>query len=89
MPLVARQNSLTTTRPIVDASGVSSQEMRSWSQQVTLTLPITGEGSPEGVIEAEITQLYMDTLGVAGAILYIKRDEDDGLGDKTKGWIAV
>lgn len=49
---------------------------------------ITGSGSPEGVIEAAATRLYMNTAGVAGSILYIKRDDDVG-GDRTQGWILV
>lgn len=49
---------------------------------------LTGSGSPEGVVEAEPTKLYMDTAGTAGAILYIKRDADIG-GDKSQGWILV
>jgi len=49
---------------------------------------ITGNGSPEGVIEAAPTRLYMDTAGAAGSILYIKRDADIS-GDRTQGWILV
>lgn len=49
---------------------------------------IEGAGSPEGVVEARIARRYMDTAGVAGSILYIKRDADV-LGDKTKGWVLV
>ena len=49
---------------------------------------ITGSGSPEGVVEAIVSQQYMDTAGTAGAILYIKRDADIA-GDKKQGWILV
>lgn len=49
---------------------------------------ITGSGSPEGVIEARATRLYMDTAGSAGSILYIKQ-VDDIAGDRTEGWILV
>lgn len=50
---------------------------------------LSGTGSPEGVIEAPVRRLYMDDGGTAGNILYIKRDDDDGAGDRTGGWILV
>ena len=59
-----------------------------WIRKVTKLSPMTGSGTPEGNVEAEITRLYMDTAGGAGSVLYIKRDADSS-GDRTKGWIAV
>jgi len=53
-------------------------------QHSSLNAPITGAGSPEGVVTANITQRYMDTLGVAGSILYIKQS-----GSGNTGWILV
>jgi hypothetical protein len=50
---------------------------------------IIGTGSPEGVVDAIQTSFYMDESGVTEAVLYIKRDADDGLGDTAKGWILV
>jgi hypothetical protein len=50
---------------------------------------IIGTGSPEGVVEAEQGQVYMDDAGTAGNIVYIKRDPYDGSGDKSNGWILV
>jgi len=50
---------------------------------------LEGSGSPELVVEATTRRLYMDTAGTAGNILYIKRDADDGSGDRTGGWILV
>ena len=50
---------------------------------------IIDTGSPEGVIEAEQGARYMDDTGTTGNILYIKRDADDGAGDKSKGWILI
>ena len=47
-----------------------------WQRQVTGLQILTGSGSPEGVVEAPITTLYMNTAGTAGSILYIKRDAD-------------
>ena len=75
--------------PIVDDNGLMNQEMRDWVDTVSFFGYIrTGLGSPEGLVEARVTALYMDTSGSAGSILYIKRDNDVG-GDTTKGWILV
>lgn len=61
-----------------------SEYLREITRQVNLSEILTGTGSPEGVIEAEPTQLYMDESGSAGNILYIKKT---GTGDT--GWILV
>ncbi len=59
-----------------------------WVLNVTNMSVLTGSGSPEGVVSARSTRLYMDTAGSAGSILYIKRDESIA-GDRTQGWILV
>ncbi len=51
---------------------------------VNLNTPLTGTGSPEGVITAEISQRYMDTAGAAGSVLYIKQS-----GAGSTGWKLV
>lgn len=61
-----------------------SEFFRILVRNVNLNTPITGIGSPEGVIAAEPTQRYMDTTGAAGSILYIKQT---GVGNT--GWILV
>lgn len=45
---------------------------------------LSGSGSPEGVISADIGILYWDTAGTAGNILYIKKT-----GSGSTGWILV
>ena len=75
-------------RHIVDENGNQTQRMLTWTDQVTKLQPLTGSGSPETVIPAPIATLYMNTAGVAGSILYVKRDANIG-GDKTQGWILV
>lgn len=77
---------LTATRPIVDDSKHQTQEMREWSRSVTKAVPLTGEGSPEGVVDAEQYQTYINMLGVTGSITWIKMQSDIG-GDTTKGWV--
>ena len=73
---------------IVNAAGVMTQTFRTWTQAINLAVPLSGSGSPEGVVEAPQTQTYMDTAGVAGAVMYVKRDADI-VGDRTQGWILV
>lgn len=81
--MISKQN-----RNIVDEMGLTTTAMMIWMAQVTDLQTITGAGSPEGVVQALITRRYMDTVGTAGNILYIKRDADIA-GDKSKGWILI
>ena len=75
-------------RTIVDQGGMTTRAMMIWMEQVTNLQIATGSGSPEGVLKALTEKLYKDTAGIAGAILYIKRDADIA-GDTSKGWILV
>ncbi len=74
--------------PITDKDGIMSQIFRTWVQLVSNSTVIIGSGSPEGVVSANQGRQYMDSSGIAGAILYIKRDPDIG-GDTKQGWILV
>ena len=76
------------TQPIIEATGRMTQVFRTWTQIITRQTVLSGSGSPEAVIEALPTRLYMDTAGTADAILYVKRDADIA-GDKAKGWILT
>ena len=87
--MVNRVPTITLTRPLVDKSGIATQDLRSWLVSAGIQLTITGTGSPEGVIEAEVLSEYMDDTGTAGSIKYIKRDIDNGSGDKRFGWILI
>lgn len=78
-----------SSRPIVKEDGSPSTQFNTWIKVITEQSVIIGEGSPEGVVPAQQTAIYMDELGSSGAVLYIKRDSDDGLGDTTKGWVLV
>ena len=81
-------NQLNRAQAIVDKNGLMSDRFQDWAQNVTRLAIITGEGSPEGLVEALQTQLYMNITGTAGNILYIKRDADIN-GNKSMGWILV
>ena len=72
--------------PIVDKDGYASTSFRQWVNQASLSIPIIGSGSPEGVVEAAQYRQYLDTAGSAGNISYRKMLPDIG-GDVTMGWV--
>lgn len=74
--------------PIVDQAGLMADHYRVFVLQVAQLGIIVGTGSPEGVIDGEQTQLYMDDSGAAGSVLYIKQLSDIG-GDTSQGWILI
>ena len=86
--MVIRLAQPNSNRPLLDDRGVASTQFNTWLKVITDGALIIGTGSPEGVVEANQGAKYMDEIGVAGAISYIKRNADI-LGDKTKGWILV
>jgi len=51
-------------------------------------LPLNGSGTPEGFVEGDLYQIYLDDDGLAGSIQYRKMAASIG-GDKTKGWVLV
>jgi hypothetical protein len=79
---------LNASQPIVDDSGKMAQAFRSWTLEASLSIPIVGTGSPEGVVDARQFQLYIDSTGTAGSIEYRKMLSEIG-GDRTQGWILV
>jgi len=79
---------LNVGQPIVDENGTMAQAFRQFTQDASLSIPIVGSGSPEGVIEAAQYSLYLDSGGGASAIQYRKMQPQIG-GDRTKGWILV
>jgi hypothetical protein len=79
---------LNVAQPIVQDDGTMSQAFRQFTQDASLSIPIVGAGSPEGVIEAAQYSLYLDSSGGASAIQYRKMQPEIG-GDRTKGWVLV
>ena len=75
-------------RTILNEDGTMEQSFRSWAYAVTRLSLIIGTGSPEGVVSALQGSQYMNDAGTAGAIKYIKRDDNIG-GDTSQGWILV
>lgn len=78
---------LQVSQPITENDRMT-RPFQEWQSLVTKLLPMTGSGSPEGVISADQYQHYYDTSGGAGNILYIKMLSDIG-GDKTQGWVKA
>ena len=70
---------------IIIEDGLSSVQFHTWMVQVTEALapPITGSGSPEGVVVSTTGRWYVDTSAVAGTGIYFK---ESGEGDT--GWTA-
>lgn len=79
---------LNAAQPIVDSNGTMEQPFRQFTQDASLSIPIVGVGSPEGVIEARQYSLYIDSTGATGAIEYRKMIPQIG-GDTSQGWVAV
>jgi hypothetical protein len=73
---------------VVDENGRALQKLRLFTED-TAKLPIlVGTGSPEGVIEAKQTRLYMNDAGTTGTLIYIKQF-DDIAGNRKMGWVLI
>jgi hypothetical protein len=79
---------LNVAQPIVENNGTMSQAFRQFTQEASLSIPIVGTGSPEGVVEAVQYSLYLDRTGSAGAIQYRKMIPSIA-NDRKQGWVLV
>jgi hypothetical protein len=79
---------LNAANPVVEPNGTMTQQFRNWTIDASLSIPIIGVGSPEGVVSARQYSLYIDSTGTAGNIEYRKMLPDIG-GDVTQGWLLV
>jgi hypothetical protein len=79
---------LNAALPIVKDDGTMEAPFRDQMNVLNRYLPITGVGSPEGVVEALQYSLYLDTTGVTGSIEYRKMLPAIA-GDTKMGWVAV
>jgi len=70
---------------ILDENGVSTTAFHTWMAQITdaVSPPLTGSGSPEGVIIASAGRWYVDTASAAGTGIYFKQS-----GEGNTGWVA-
>ena len=76
------------SQPIVEIDGTSTQQFNTWLLDASLSIPIVGSGSPEGLVEARQYSLYINAIGVPGGIEYRKMLPSIA-GDTKQGWIAV
>jgi len=71
---------------VLDAEGRLTQRAAEYFEEITravnLNTPITGTGSPEGVVVGNPYQRYVNTAGASGSISYIKMT-----GDGDTGWV--
>ena len=79
---------LNVGQPIVHEDGTMEQSFRLFTQDASLSIPIVGTGSPEGLVEARQYSLYINSIGVSGTIEYRKMQPSIG-GDTKQGWVAV
>lgn len=82
-------NKINFTQPLIDRhNGFATDQFRIFLSQVIERGLIIGDGSPDGVIEAQQGVEYMDQTGIAGSVKWIKQQADIG-GDKSLGWVAI
>jgi hypothetical protein len=71
---------------IADDRMVMQQPFMQWTQEVSRSLPILGDGSPEGVVSAPQFTQYIDRAGTTGSIKWIKMLTNVA-GDVKSGWV--
>lgn len=78
----------TRTDLLFNPDGTPTLRGAVWIEEITritnLNTPIQGTGSPEGVVVANVSQMYMDLAGISENVLYIKQT---GIGNT--GWMLV
>lgn len=71
---------------LISSDGLATVEFLTWLDQITDAVsaipPLTGSGSPEGVVTASVGRWYVDTDS-AGTGIYLKES-----GDGNTGWQA-
>ncbi len=79
---------LNAANPIIEDNKTMTQVFRTEMLRLNNNVPIVGENSPEGVLEAPQFSLYIDSLGTTGTIEYRKMQTDIA-GDRSMGWVLV
>lgn len=79
---------LNVANPIVESNLTMEREFLDWVLEVSKWIPVLGEGSPEGVVDAPQYSLYIDKNGATGAIEYRKMQAEIS-GDRKRGWVLV
>jgi len=80
---------LNVNTPAIDIkTGNPLQSLQLLSEGASKLPPLTGTGSPEGIIESKQGRFYINIAGGVGTTLYVKR-LDDIAGDRKTGWTLV
>lgn len=79
---------LNASESIVNDDGTMKPVFQKQMNRYEAQYPIVGDGDPNGVVEGDYLQLYINTSGVAGSIEWRKMLPEFG-GDKTLGWVAI
>jgi len=79
---------LNVSQSIVKENLTMEQDFSTWAAIVTRALPIIGEGTPEGNVEAVQFSLYIDANGTTGSIEYRKMLPSIS-NDRKQGWLLV
>lgn len=90
--MVDRVNRKLSTKPVEKDYLLDfvNKELVPIVERIRLTLDalqsvlIQGDGSPEGVVEADKGALYQNTTGTVGSLLYAKTTDDSSF-----GWVLV
>lgn len=75
-------------RPIVGKDGTMEPAFRDQINRFYDQFPLAGVGNPNGVVEGEYMQLYLNIIGTTGSIEWRKMLVEVN-GDKKLGWVAV
>lgn len=76
------------SQPVVDKNGYATLPFQEFLNEISSLVPIRGEGSPEGVYEAPLWTLYVDTSVSTRFYTYMKMAAEIG-GDTSKGWELI
>lgn len=79
---------LNASVPLVSANGTPTQYFLLYLKNIERYMPLFGDGSPEGVVEAPLYSLYIDKSGGAGGIEYRKMAASVS-NDRKQGWELV
>ena len=74
--------------PIIHEDNTMSPAFRDLINTLLRGIPLSGDGSPEGVVDAPLFSVYLDKLGTTGSVQYVKMQLEIG-GNAKQGWVLV
>lgn len=76
------------SQPLIDKDGYATLAFQEILNEISSLIPIRGEGSPEGVYEAPLWTIYIDTSVSTRYFTYMKMSSSVD-GDTSKGWELI